>query len=311
MLAATHGKSSKMPDQRQEIVPKGTWDTHLHILDPQAFPFSSNRFYTPAPATLDELMTSTFAHCFLIVQASVESGTRGILSHLRRASVEFPSKTFRAEIEIPPATTYTHLELKEMNDVGVRAIRLHGVLGWDRNNVLVGIQKEFIRLASYSRRTGWFLSSMCPLETWVELAPWLVKSPELRNVRIIIEHNIRIDPSRDVTNNPGLDGLLDLLAQHPTRFFVKICGLNRLESKEDIPGRMAAIPLPILGIIERLPNQVIWGSDWPHTNFESKTSELVANKKVDLKNELSLLKLTLSSSALQKLLVDNAEKLFR
>ncbi|OQU95802.1 hypothetical protein CLAIMM_01970 [Cladophialophora immunda] len=300
-----------MADQRRETVPRGTWDTHLHILDPRAFPYAPNRLYTPAPGRLDELMASTFADCFLVVQASVEDGTTSILTHLRLAAARYPSKTFRAEIEIPATTAYTDLELRDLDDKGVRAIRLHGVLGWGRDEVLQGVQKEFVRLAAYARRTGWFLSSMCALETWVELAPWLVESPDLENVRIIVEHNIRIDPSTDVASNPGLDGLLDLFAQHPTRFFVKICGLNRLEARTDVPGRMSAIPAPILSIVERLPDQVLWGSDWPHTNFESKTLAPVANKNVNLENELALLKLALPPSSLQKLLVDNAERLFR
>lgn len=299
-----------MSNGQVKIVPTGTWDTHLHVLDPEAFPYSPNRLYTPAPASLEELIAATCADCFLVVQASVEDGTDAILHHLQTARARFPTKKFRAEIEIPLGKSYSDRELAQMNDLGVRAIRLHGVLGSDGNNVAFRIQRELIRLAAYARRVGWCLSCMCELETWNDLVPWLLSSPDVQDVKIVAEHNARIDPSRNGTEYPELDRFLALVAQEPDRFFVKICGLNRLETKEDIPGRIAEIPSPILTLIKALPDQVFWGSDWPHTQFEKGSMDPVPNKTVDLKNELNLLNQALTPEIIEKLFVSNAERLF-
>ena len=249
----------KMSDRRLQIVPVGTWDTHLHLLEPETFPYKSNRLYTPVGAGLSELMSSTVADRFLVVQASVEDGTGGILSHLQQAREQYPDKVFRAEIEIPPEQTYTDDELKHLNEIGVRAIRLHGVLGWDPQDVTQGIKHEFSRLATYAKRSGWFLSSMCSLKTWNELSEWLATCPEVQAVKIIIEHSARIDPSRNGADYPELDSLLKFLAQYPNKFFVKICGLNRLESGSDIAGKSSRVPSPIIAMIRALPNQVMWG----------------------------------------------------
>ncbi|OJJ58396.1 hypothetical protein ASPSYDRAFT_46414 [Aspergillus sydowii CBS 593.65] len=60
----------------------GIWDTHVHVLNPVQFPFKSSRTYTPELASLDQLISSSPATNFLVVQASVEDGPDAILHHL-------------------------------------------------------------------------------------------------------------------------------------------------------------------------------------------------------------------------------------
>jgi predicted TIM-barrel fold metal-dependent hydrolase len=298
-----------MNGQSSSIVPKGTWDTHLHVLDPETFPYKADRTYTPAAAGLEDLMTSTLADCFLIVQASVENGMEATLQHLQKASKRYPDKVFRAEIEIPKGATFMDEEFKHMSDLGVRAVRLHGEIGMS-GDILDGVKGEFRRLASYTRAAGWYISAMCPLNIWNDIGEWLVTSPEMQDVRIIVEHNGRIDPARDVANYPELDTLLDLLSRHQSKFAVKICGINRLESSSDTPGRIAKIPAAVLAITQGVPDLVVWGSDWPHTDYKIHGTQFAPNKVVDLSNEVRLLTEALTPELCSKLFRDNAARLF-
>merc|ERR1712000_291834 len=130
---------------------------------------------------------------------------------------------------------------------------------------------------------------MCPLNIWNDVGEWLVTSPEMQDITIIVEHNGRIDPTRDIASYPELDTLLDLLSRHQSKFAVKICGINRLESSSDTPGRISRIPSAVLAIIQTVPDLVIWGSDWPHTDYKIHGTQFAANKVVDLSNEVKLL----------------------
>jgi predicted TIM-barrel fold metal-dependent hydrolase len=55
----------------------------------------------------------------------------------------------------------------------------------------------------------------------------------------------------------------------------------------------------------------VWGSDWPHVRAEGvKKEEEVEGKKVDLANELGLLKAALSEENWRRLMVENPGRLF-
>ncbi|KAH8433838.1 uncharacterized protein LDX57_011474 [Aspergillus melleus] len=46
---------SSLPSYPPKPIPKGAWDTHHHIFEPDIFPFASGRHFTPARASLSDL----------------------------------------------------------------------------------------------------------------------------------------------------------------------------------------------------------------------------------------------------------------
>ncbi|KAK4502110.1 hypothetical protein PRZ48_005533 [Zasmidium cellare] len=244
-----------------EFAPDGAWDTHLHILEPRRFPYKADRRYTPAPATVDDLLRSTPATNFLVVQASVENGREGLKYQLRRRG-DIPGRIFRGEIEIEPDEQLSDSELHELHDLGVRAIRLHLGIRPNAQNGPEKVKAEIIRLARYSKSMNWIISTMCPLSSWLAIGDWLISSPEAQSVKVIMEHTAFIDTMRDSTSYPELDALLRLLKQGQ-QLFVKICGINRASTEE-----LNSIPPGVLTVIEAIPHRVFWGSDWPHTSSE-------------------------------------------
>jgi len=105
-------------------IPKGTWDTHMHIVDPHGFPLSKTAQYQPSPHTLDD------AHAFLdqlgirktvIVQPSIYGNDNACtMDGLRRLG---PEKG-RAVVQFDPETTSLE-QLQEWHDLGVRGVRLN------------------------------------------------------------------------------------------------------------------------------------------------------------------------------------------
>lgn len=258
------------------------------------------------------MQRETVAGNFLVVQASVENGETGVLKHLERVKTEYPDSTWRAEIEVPTDREFSDDEIARMKGLGVRCVRLHGEIGNKADDPHAYIRSEFSRLAKVSRKTGWIISTMCLLDSWIELIPWLMSNEEFSGVNFIVEHNARFDPTRDMKNYPELDELIRLLKQHKDRFHVKLCGINRMEGKDDPPGKMKALPLAVLALAENLPDNVIWGSDWPHVRYKGFTrTEVVTGKQVDLDNELSLLQKAISKEQFEKLMTHNPARLFK
>lgn len=258
------------------------------------------------------MQKETVAGNFLVVQASVEDGEMGVLKHLERVKTEYPDSVWRAEIEVPKDRDFSTDEINRMKELGVRCVRLHGEIGNQAADPEAYIREEFSRLAKVSHKSGWIISTMCLLSSWNQLVPWLMGSDEFSGITFIIEHNARFDPSRDATQYPELDNLIKLLQQHKDRFYVKLCGINRMETEKDTPGRMEALPPAVLALAEQLPDNVIWGSDWPHVRHKGVArTEISTGKKVDLDNEMNLLHKALPKERFDKLMMHNPAKLFK
>lgn len=298
----------------------GIWDTHVHVLNPVQFPFKSSRTYTPEVASLDQLISSSPATNFLLVQASVEDGPDAILHHLDLARRTYPDREFRAEIEVGDDDDDfdgdDDQKLKDLHSRGVRALRLHGVVGISTSTTVDDptsyIQSRFKRLAKIAARTGWYISAMCPLTTWLALGDWLLSDPAMQGCKIVIEHNACFDAERSLDSYPEFDVLLDLLERGKGRLYVKLCGINRLHKGDRL---MAAIPPGVIAIACRVPDSVVWGSDWPHVQYElgdlCDRYTPVAGRRVDLGCELGMLNEALPVDIRGKLMVDNPRMLFK
>lgn len=309
-----HKLSDKNIMSDANLMPVGCWDTHLHVLDPARFPFKSSRAYTPEAATLEQLLQSSPAKNFLFVQASVEDGVEAILHHLDRAHREYPDKVFRAEIEVGPNDNLDDSTLQELSARGVRAMRLHGVVGIVSDDTTALVKSQFERLANIAQKTGWCISAMCPLQTWIELGPWLLSDTMMKHVRIIIEHNACLDPKRKLEEYPEFQNLVELLNQGQGRAYIKLCGINRLDEVERPDGKMSAIPPMVISIVERFPNSILWGSDWPHVKYRLGHSHgegvPIPGKKVDINHELTMIKNAIPDECWRKMLVENPRRLF-
>lgn len=119
-------------------LPKGSWDTHVHVFDPR-FKYSASRSYTPETATWEDLRNFNSSlsandggmNNIVLVQPSPYGTDNSLVLSLLRAhshtDVQQACDTtclLRAIVVIDPAKV-TDSELGEMNRLGARGTRIN------------------------------------------------------------------------------------------------------------------------------------------------------------------------------------------
>lgn len=237
------------------------WDAHVHLFDPSRFPLSDTRSYTPKAATPAELFASSPGESFLLVQASVETGTDGLLAHLRDLQAELKSgNVVRGEIIYGADSNYSEAELQTFHEAGVRVLR-----GYARtSNDTQATANEMKRLLEGSmgdiaRRYGWIVSFQLAPAVWTLLEDFAWKE-KLPGIPVIAEHLGSINVPLDADSQRGLQSLVKLLEDDVLT--VKINALHR----RGLRGNEDAMEEVINQLVEVASQNLIWGSDWPHVN---------------------------------------------
>ncbi|KAK0356690.1 hypothetical protein LTR59_013431 [Friedmanniomyces endolithicus] len=243
-------------------IPNGTWDTHMHVVDPRAFPLSKDAQYQPSPHTLDD------AHAFLnqlgiqkmvIVQPSIYSNDNACtLDGLRRLG----SKNGRAVVQFDPETT-SREQLREWHDLGVRGVRLNfkSVGGKVEQAALTASMRRY---ADAVRELGWVLELYIALED----VPLLEKAmAEELGLKVCVDHFGHPSPesmekAKKAQDLPGFDSLVRLLERGQT--WVKVSASYRLSRDPTHP----IVESLCREILKTRPDRCVFATDWPHTRFD-------------------------------------------
>ena len=242
------------------IVPEGAWETHMHIFDSGKIPYSNPRSHTPQAAHLvDYPVNITGCRNIVHVQSSVQGASPSpVLDTLEKQKL-FPGYKLRgiATIDI---NTITDEELDALHTAGVRGVRLHEVSwGVGRQSTTEDIIKKAKSLADRLARLNWVIDILTNVQTWDKMAD-AVRQMDPR-VKIMAEHCGGAMPGDEEL--PEFKTFLELLREG--RLYVKISSLERMyDGKPE--GIEAATPI-VAAIIKAGPDQIVYGSDWPHTQF--------------------------------------------
>ncbi|KAB2576676.1 3-methylitaconate isomerase [Lasiodiplodia theobromae] len=251
-------------------LPQGSWETHVHVFDPR-YPYSPERQYTPVSALYDELLdfnsnlsVADLPGNIVLVQPSPYGSDNSlILDLLRNHSLTQQSNLLRAITVIDPDNV-TDEELHEMNALGVRGIRINTQAA-NSTETAEELRKNIT--AAVERVKG-FNNWKCQLyisgDSWDYIHDLVRDLP----IPVIADHQGGMggltklaNGSTDVTAQPGFASLLDLAKSG--KVFVKISALYR-SSKLTTGGYDDLEPL-VKFFAQEVPQQLIWGSDWPHT----------------------------------------------
>jgi predicted TIM-barrel fold metal-dependent hydrolase len=284
-----------------------SWDSHVHCFEPDRFPYSSSRTYTPRKAPLHALLQNLLTDNFMLVQASIENGHDGLLAHLNdcHRGVNGYSGLVRGTVladSAAPLLTTSDDELFRMHNLGVRCIRLHGLYGGSGHNA-IWTQDQFEVLARSKpvQTHGWSISAQLPLRTWSHLKNAILNGTEFANTRIVADHNACAVPSD--YDSAAMQDFLDLLRSG--RVYVKVCALYRRS-----PGNIQAMR-PIISLFaQTAPQCLLWGSDWPHVNTSYSEPEAGPLKAARPDAELAMVKTWLSAEQIHQMLVENPNRLF-
>lgn len=286
-------------------LPRDSWDCHMHCFDPIRFPFSPSRVYTPTAAPLESLVEQSLAQNIVLVQASVEDGSQGLLSHLAQCQTRFSQLTVRGTI-CNDKTNLQELrpqEFERLHTLGVRSVRIHGSYSTDGHDVaLIETQIRALARSAGIRKHRWSISAQIPLQTWASLEHLILYAEDIAHVIFIADHSGCATP-RDV-ETPALDSFVRLLKTG--RLYVKLGALHRRS-----PGDVQAMKPIVQRFVGEAPHSLLWGSDWPHVDSSQKGLETSKpHPGANTTSELQSLRSWLTTEQWKQMLVDNPRRVF-
>lgn len=276
------------PSKPKFSVPAGAVDAHCHVFGPgEQFPYSPKRKYTPCDASKHQLFALRDHLGFsrnVIVQASCHGTDNAALID----ALEYAGELARGVAVVSP--DITEQELQKMHDVGVRAVRFNFV-----KRLVDATPKEvFLGIAEKIKPFGWHIVVYFEAQDFDDIAPFLVEL----DTQIVIDHMGRPDVALGV-DHPSFQKFVKLLADNP-QIWTKVSCPERLTQTP--PDYSDVVPFAKL-LVEKFPNQVLWGTDWPHPNMKSHMPD--DGHLVDVIPQIA------TTPALQQaLLIDNPMKLY-
>ena len=235
-------------------LPAGAVDAHCHVFGPaDVFPYAPERKYTPCDAPKEKLFELRDYLGFernVIVQATCHGRDNRALVDALKASGD----KARGIASVGP--DITEAELEEMNDAGVRGVRFNFV-----KRLVDNTPKDvFLGIAEKIKKLGWHIVVYFEAPDLEELTPFLKQLP----TTIVVDHMGRPDVTKGV-DHPDFQRFINLL-QDNENIWTKVTCPERLTVAG--PPYDDVVPYG-KALVERFPDRVIWGTDWPHPNMKS------------------------------------------
>ncbi|MBO0334120.1 amidohydrolase family protein [Sneathiella sp. CAU 1612] len=276
------------PSRPKFKVPKGAVDAHCHVFGPaDRFLYAPERKYTPcdAPkAKLFELRDYLGFSRNVIVQASCHGRNNDALVDALKSS----GGLARGVAVVGP--DITDAELTNMDAAGVRAVRFNFV-----KRLVDATPKEvFLGIADRIAKLGWHIVVYFEAPDLEELVPFLKQLP----TTVVVDHMGRPDATKGV-DHPDFQRFVNLLEENEN-FWTKVSCPERLTVAG--PPYDDVIPFAKY-LVERFPDRVLWGTDWPHPNMKSHVPD--EGILVDV-----IPRIAVTKDAQQRLLIDNPLRLY-
>lgn len=276
------------PSKPEFTAPAGAVDAHCHVFGPaDKFPYHPKRKYTPCDASKDQLFALRDYLGFernVIVQASCHGTDNAALIDALQAAGDLA----RGVAVVDPAIT--HDELEAMHAAGVRAVRFNFV----KRLVDSTPRETFLDVAAKIKKLGWHIVVYFEAPDLEDLIPFL---KEL-DTTIVVDHMGRPDVAKGV-DHEDFQRFVNLLADNPN-IWTKVSCPERLTLQA--PDYSDVVPFART-LVEKFPDRVLWGTDWPHPNMKSHVPD--DGKLVDVIPQIAVTK-----EAQQALLVDNPMRLY-
>ncbi|KAJ7190856.1 hypothetical protein GGX14DRAFT_482322 [Mycena pura] len=237
--------------QPQPILPRGAWDSHLHVVDPERWPLADDAPYTPKKADLDACLAFERSigidHICIVAMSVYGTDNRCSIDALKRLNGKA-----RGIACIDPHTI-TDAELDELHSVGFRGVRLN-LRSRSQSLRAEEWPKLLRKYAERLQRLNWVIQLFVSMDQYASIEPVV---PEL-GVKVVFDHLGHPDTGETpAASQPGCAELYAILAQNKNAY-IKLSGLYRLDG---VPG----LEEHIKKLLNMVPDQIVWASDWPHT----------------------------------------------
>lgn len=273
-------------------------DTHAHVFV-HDLPLAQRRRYAPAyDAPLSRYLAQLDAHGVshgVLIQPSF-LGTDN--TYLAQSISQAPQRLRGIAVIDPVAVAADPAQLDALARAGIVGIRLNLFSLPNPDYTSAAWQTTLAKIASL----GWQIEVHCEAQRLPQVVGPLVARTD-GGINVVVDHFGRPQPALGV-DDPGFRYLLTLGATR--RVWVKISGAYRnavAHAGSDTNGSATALAaMPLLQNAFGL-DRLIWGSDWPHTQFEKVESYDAAYAL--------MLKLLPTDRERQAVLVDTPAKLFK
>jgi 2-pyrone-4,6-dicarboxylate lactonase len=163
-------------------------------------------------------------------------------------------------------TKATDKELSDLHKLGVRGIRVNvSPIRKPEPGLAASMRPRIFRLAKICAELAWHLDFLTPGWLVSELMPTLYDLP----VEFSVAH-MGLFPAKDGPKQSGFQSFLDLADDGSKRCWVKLTGIYRFSTAPDF----ADVKPMAQALIERVPDQLIWGSDFPHLSFHDRVGTI-------------------------------------
>ncbi|KAK4504883.1 hypothetical protein PRZ48_002846 [Zasmidium cellare] len=251
------------------ILPEGTWDSHLHIID-------TTRFLQTPDTGNSTVVAGVWEN--VAFEISINSTNVVIVQPTRygldnsaalQALTAYGPERARAVVQFDP-DTITPYQLQTWHDLGVRGVRFNLANSKNPNSKIPPeeLPQLLQQYADLVRPYGWAIQMVIYME---KLAPLVTVIPKL-GVKVVIDHfahpilpkNVTAASEVDPYSTTGFDALVKLLEEGNT--WVKISAPYRLTTDKD-PEYKTLDPI-IRELLRVDSTKAVFGTDWPHTDYE-------------------------------------------
>ncbi|KAI1083046.1 hypothetical protein F5B20DRAFT_568800 [Whalleya microplaca] len=249
-----------------ERMPRDAWDSHMHVVDPTAYPLSANALYKPNQHTFEDAMNfenSVGVENIVIVQPSIYGYDNSCMLDAMRT---LGPKRARGVVSFNPTETSLST-LQDWHQLGVRGVRINlqsvgKIMGQAELETVMKLYAEAVR------PLDWVIQVYLPMH----MIPLLERIVPQLGLRICIDHIGRLafpgqeayQRNKDPYSLPEFQSLVRLLKGGQT--FVKLSAPYRISKSQDDWEELRPIAQEILKVAGE--SRVVFATDWPHTRFE-------------------------------------------
>jgi len=246
--------------------PPNACDSHFHVFGiPEKYAYGTDIRYKPPYEPIERYLKLA-RRLGLVRYVFVQPSAYGFDNSCMLDAMRELDPAIRRGIVDLDETTTGDRELDDWDAIGVRGIRVNiSPIRKPEAGLANSIRPRIARLAKVCVELGWHLDFLTPGWLVSELMPTLRELP----VEFSIAH-MGLFPAKDGPKQSGFEAFLDLVGDGSARCWVKLTGIYRFSTAPDF----ADVKPIAQALMERAPEQLIWGSDFPHLSFHDRVGTI-------------------------------------
>ena len=298
---ASFGKASQPATEVNFSVPANACDCHTHLFgDPQKFPMSLTRSYTPEPASAEE-MAALHKKLHMARVVVVQPSIYGTDNAATLFAIKARGANARGIAVIDNQTPERDLE--PMSKAGIRGVRINP--GNDPSSNPGPVADRFRGVTNRIKTYNWHVQIVTTLPVIAAIKGLVQDSP----VPVVFDHFGGLRAERGL-DQPGFADLVELVRSG--KAYVKISAAYRSSTQGPDYADMAPYAK---ALIAANVDRILWGTDWPHPDSLSrpgrKNTDVAPLLQIDDGRILNQLPIwTPDAGVRKKILVDNPARLY-